>query len=114
MGEVKHTPGEWVVEDEADPMLTILAPNANGDVVAHIVDVDWLDDPAKVGPKCLANARLIAAAPCLLGALRGVMPAVEAYLMTGDAGASRLKRRVFRREIDAARAAIAKATGPDQ
>jgi hypothetical protein len=105
MGEVKtaHTPGPW--DDDNNDGFSIWNIWAGTQIVAKVIG-----DSAETN----ANARLIAAAPCLLGALRGVMPAVEAYLMTGDAGASRLKRRVFRREIDAARAAIAKATGSDQ
>lgn len=101
MSESKHTPGPWVVEDETDPMLTILAPSANGDVVAHIVDVDWLDDPAKVGPQCLANARLIAAAPDLL----------EALTELTDAAAKVWSDPFIRGAVDRARAAILKATG---
>jgi hypothetical protein len=116
MGEVKHTAGSWVVEDETDPMLTILAPDANGDVVAHIVDVDWLDDPAKVGPKCLANARLIASAPDLLDALKAAQTAL-AMIVSPFAIEATTTLDAYTHALNAeqaARAAIAKATGSDQ
>ena len=88
----KHTPGPWVVRESScgsvgtDSILTALA---------------FGDDPdCKADDRMVANARLIAAAPELLEALKAIcdeQDANEGYATPAT--------------YDAARAAIAKATG---
>jgi hypothetical protein len=58
----KHTPGPWEVEDDTDEVIVSRDPEANGfQIVAKTY-----------GPDDAANARLIAAAPDLLAALKHV------------------------------------------
>lgn len=92
----KHTPGPWEARPDdrgagSYPYCTVWAgpPGLNGSVVAAI----RLDDEGRELP-FEANARLIAAAPELLEALKGVLAVAD--------------RKT--NEFDAARAAIAKAT----
>lgn len=66
-------------------------------------------DPAAV-LRLIAAARRSVAATDLEKALRDILPAVEAHLMTGDALAKGAKNRVWRSPIKNARAALAKAT----
>jgi hypothetical protein len=54
-----HTPGPWIVDAYGDV-------TANGEDVAHVVSYYGVDE-------CIANARLIAAAPEMLAALRGFL-----------------------------------------
>lgn len=94
--QMKHTPGPWEV---------------NGPGEFEICDLDLIRITANVpisedGPKrTLADARLIAAAPELLAALQSVYKRLEDIL-------SRLNDEDYS-ELDTARAAIAKATGPE-
>ncbi len=91
----KHTPGPWIpvaVEGGWDGV----AENENRNSVICALR---LNNPA--------NARLIATAPELLEALRGID---EAYCRAGDS-LSREERAEDRKRLMAARAAIAKATG---
>jgi len=118
MGEVKHTPGPWDwVEDRANggfsglvgpDGLEVLFPNTRneGDTGAA-----WFEDfPSE------ANARLIAASPDLLEALKAAQTALAMIVSplsieattTLDAYTHALNAE------QAARAAIAKATGVEQ
>lgn len=96
MGNAKHALGPWVVgeDDELNgcPFLPIMA--ADGGCIAEVVP-DYSEDHPHLGESERATARLIAAAPEMLEALKRVV-------------------RVADRETDdfiAARAAIAKAEG---
>ncbi len=86
----KHTPGPWALDDES-----IYAPDGEGwKQVAEIPN--WRTNPGEVlTPEDNANARLIAAAPDLLEALKAILNE------TGGMGGP----------FTTARAAIAKATG---
>ena len=98
MNEAKHTPGPWSVDES----------NA---IVGEKLD----DHPIWLRPVIArfatgvrpADTRLMAAAPELLEALRGLD---EAYCRSGE-NLTREERAEDRRRLIAARAAIAKATG---
>lgn len=89
-----HTPGPWFVTDEWNPLIL---SNANGGV--HVAQVLAYSDgiTGTHRPQADADARLIAAAPDLLDALRDLLAATDP---TYDS----------RHECEAARAAITKAT----
>lgn len=84
MTEAKHTPGPWDIK--FDSIRSLTKPK----YVAGIITVNNDHDEAK------ANARLIAAAPELLNALKDMVATFSGYQGM---------------ELTAARAAIAKATG---
>ena len=87
----KHTPGPWMVADDCVRVITM--PTADDYQIAHC-------DAGAFSPdyeECAANATLIAAAPDLLAALEGLLPMWESGIKEPW--------------IEAARAAIAKATG---
>lgn len=89
--EQKHTPGPWVVDGD----VIRGDQQRNGSIsVASMLDVSY-PYGRRAGESKHANARLIAAAPELLAALEGVLRVAD--------------RKTD--EFDAARAAIAKATG---
>lgn len=94
----KHTPGPWHVGMRPGPIIY----GTKGDQVADLRGFLDIDETS-------ANARLIAAAPCLIEALREcITEDGAACLQTGSAVA------LFRRLQtinDAARAALAKARG---
>jgi hypothetical protein len=86
---VKHTPGPWIIDGYG----TIKAPNH------ETVLVEGVALPSVSTVESIANTHLVAAAPDLLEALK----ALVANLSDGDF--------ISETRIDAARAAIAKATG---
>lgn len=88
-----HTPGPWHITSESVQYHYIHAPN-NG-IVAEVGKRSNVNGEGK------ANARLIAAAPELLSALKAALPAVE-YMAEGESG---LPVAVYRQVV----AAIAKA-----
>lgn len=94
--EAKHTPGPWSLQEipdyGEDCLRVIVIPEIDMVVAAH----DECDEPVE-----LANARLIAAAPELLDALKLIVADF------GDYPASDRPCHAF----DVARAAIAKAEG---
>ena len=98
MSEVKHTPGPWKFDPEDDSIV-------GHDVHLSIATIDHIDEGGEkgfnFGPISSANARLIAAAPELLQTLQA---AVAYFDAPGDGCYSDA-------QLDAARAAIAKATG---
>ena len=106
MNEPKHTPGPWEVYPGFNPGI-------EADSMSLIV---FGDEPESFGIKGRtqsekeANARLIAAAPCLLSALES---AVECGMVPSssesDGGASKYSVQV--KVADQIRAAIAKAKG---
>lgn len=91
--DMKATPGPWEVFDLSDGSTCVLAPT---DTPFGSIQVCRL----AVGPTQDADARLIAAAPCLLAACERIVAAQD----TGDVGD-------VIRAMDAARAAVAKARG---
>ena len=99
-----HTPGPWTctIDDEGfnvfqdDPKHP-----GNGD---HIMCIAG-------NPESEANARLIAAAPELLAALRDTLESLECHEQDCQRDGLKNAAKAARRQIDAARAAIAKAEG---
>jgi hypothetical protein len=91
MSNTKHTPGPWMV-DRPGTLFHIRTMDEINGTVATCDPCDFATQEQ------LANARLIAAAPELLEALRELVESVA----ISDPG-------VY--DLDAARAAIAKATG---
>lgn len=111
----KHTPGPWKARD---------CKTKNGDI--------WIDCDAWVNRKsasCLggtlatahgtgtgngsveANARLIAAAPNMLAALKAAVPVLEGELESRTAAGMPEYEAEVRRPLELVRAAIAKAEG---
>jgi hypothetical protein len=89
----KHTPGPWTLEDGEALVI-------RGSDDGQICIANWLRGRGGLGGRrkndeVQANARLIAAAPDLLDALKGVVRIADRQTV----------------EFDAARAAIAKAEG---
>lgn len=109
----KHTPGPWAVEDPMSFELTIVEANKPTHEWVFIASLSLPErrgDPDAF-PRTVvaANARLIAAAPDLLQALidlnAGILPSAESNA-SGNPEWEYVSKR-----INAARAAIAKATG---
>jgi len=107
----KHTPGpwleNWVRPNKAeghtfDPTCSILATDQDGRRI-RLADI-----PDPLTPEEEANARLIAAAPELLAALCGTVRALET--LAGELGRGADPVWSLAAGLDAARAAIAKAT----
>jgi hypothetical protein len=101
---METTPGPWVVQyDEIDGTPRAIK-TADGEHVTFVDGsryVDEIDDP-----EAAANARLIAAAPEMLTALK---QAEAALAVTASYRAPDMKRQ--QAALEAVRAAIAKATG---
>jgi len=83
----KHTPGPWAAVARTNAYIEIEAPNQPGYATKKVAMISM--------PNHEANARLIAAAPDLLEALKGFMDGAEAMGWN----------------TDKARVTIAKATG---
>ena len=112
-----HTPGPWHVAADPSPK----ANNPEAKRFAHFVNryvattPNLLDEYGEFvgnivctlsdGPEQVQNARLISSAPELLAALDGILPFVEEDYHESCA------LPVFKRAIEKARAAIAKARG---
>jgi len=100
--KTKHTPGPWGVERDRDGDLIVSQPGNDGQVIVSMRGAD--------GPEWDANARLIAAAPDLLAALRIITEWDPAASPNEPGGMSIMDA------IDIAQAAIRKAeegTGGD-
>ncbi len=103
MSENKHTPGPWSARKAAHGPIDILAADGRDIVTLYGGGVD--EAPAD-------NARLIAAAPELLEALRKVEPLGDVSLYRDILKALRPHERdAFHDIIAGVRAAIAKAEG---
>jgi hypothetical protein len=105
MGQSKHTPGPWRVESPfGEPGLFVAAPSSALVCRLYPVDDRYVRDQKE---SIEANARLIAAAPELLEALRPLadIELDNATVTVLGAGFTSLVRN--------ARAAIAKAEGAD-
>ncbi len=94
----KHTPGPWAMPDSGQGRISKVGANGGWDGLIATADCG---DYARSRDEGLANARLIAAAPDLLEALRG---ALEHWPVPSSICKDRPA-------YEAARAAIAKATG---
>ena len=97
MKEMKHTPGPWVCQTQANGS-SIRHPVILSDDGA-VATAQWCDNTQKTN----ANARLIAAAPELLEALNAVLRDYKAVHCVGDL---EMQPALFQ-----AHAAIDKATG---
>ncbi len=100
MSEAKHTPGPWLVGPADDTVITHMG--ADG-LRYEIAAVDGDYNEPDTWPVMEANARLIAAAPDLVKALRDILRIVDAMNMSVRLG----KREIER--VAAAWAALAKA-----
>lgn len=103
MSEAKHTPGPWFTHREGFSTIYVEARICGG----LLQEIAACGPTAEGSAQQEANARLIAAAPELLGALQALD---EAYCRAGTP-LTREERAEDRRRLITARAAIAKATG---
>ena len=95
---MKHTPGPWRWSQNPHGGARVETPRVG---IADVLSRAGVPHPAQ--ESCAANARLIAAAPELLEALRGLVAEAKRLHVDDILGSS----------VDAARAALAKATGGD-
>lgn len=99
-----HTPGPWTYQPEerdgepaaAPSFFTIHAPHYFADVHVLVGEPGWA--------RAEADARLIAAAPCMLEALR------DFAALSPDHPPAGILPMAWRAAVDAARATVAKAT----
>ena len=68
MSKSKHTPGPW------EPIMEFGIQTSNKDI-AYLPEGDWFKE--KYYPELYANIPLIAAAPCMLEALEGILKNIE-------------------------------------
>ena len=102
----QHTPGKW----KAVALKNGWAIKAKSGCV--LAGVSKFPDGAELAPQCLPNARLIAAAPDMLAALREVVFAETERLHAADNDRDYLAQQTrMATALAFARAAIAKATG---
>lgn len=107
---IGHTPGPWEVApcSDSDEVVSIVKDYKDlggGKSQARWIAecsawIDFGDDAEAILSENDANARLIAAAPELLAALKSLIDGIDEYWMTENPGA-----------VDAAQAAIDKAEG---
>lgn len=92
MTKAQHTPGPWMYHKQLNGSLTFFGEDGNRAILstARLINQE-------------ANARLIAAAPCLLDALKGMLEVFGDEFGMGDSSV-----------CDDARAAISKATRSKQ
>ena len=104
-----HTPGPWEVESPMDHELWIVEAGKQAYEWRVIAGCPWPDDIGGISRKQVkANAHLIAAAPDMRDALVGLAP----ILATAESNASgNPEWEAVSAKVNAARAAIAKATG---
>lgn len=99
-----HTPGPWRISH----LIPDLVKDTEGNLIADCETTPHKLRPAPPKEQDIANARLIAAAPDLLAACHALMRA-EAMQTEGKRDGATMGQISL--AIDAARAAIAKATG---
>ena len=97
----KHTPGPWVTDDTLPG--NVYSSDATGSIIATVTGFEWARRGKTVEK---ANARLIAAAPDMLEALK----AINVCLSPGNRTFDEMIRDCGL-ACDVARTAIAKATG---
>lgn len=100
----KHTPGPWKVEWDPDGG-SALEPAVMHDGY-YVATCHEMSGDAKGSVEALENARLIAAAPDLLGALRSAL-----LVLNGLTSEHQRSLPVIRDELERMAAAIAKAEG---
>lgn len=102
MSQTKHTPGPWKASEPRFGDRFIRSDPADWDGMGHqlICSVPAARKGTPYGEMFRANANLIAAAPCLLSAAKGLLALLDDGTCTADPEES---------EIAFARAAIAKA-----
>jgi len=107
MSRAKHTPGPWVVDLRAQESPLIRGGDDYLDDMPQAVVAEvYPEDGDDAGRATMANARLIAAAPALLEAVRLMQAAVREYRLLD------VKKRFSLCVADAAACtAIAKAEG---
>jgi hypothetical protein len=98
-----HSPGPWVIDQNSGPSIWIRQVNGPDTTLATA----W-GDIEDLEPLAFDNARLIAAAPDLLAALRTFTERYVVMINSGDCGNWDPETET---EVIAARAAIAKAEG---
>lgn len=75
----EHTPGPWSVEDHhAEGWLSVGGPDNSVDLICDLLGWQVAEGQTTPLAVAMANARLIAAAPDLLAALKMVAATVEA------------------------------------
>lgn len=105
----KPTPGPWLISSEDRAFVYALGDEGTNSFWAHVLTAG----PERVSrEECAANARLIASAPDLLEALQAVVAAWDALhsSTTYVEGIGDRQEDLEFREMQAARAAILKAT----
>lgn len=107
MNEVKHTPGPWKVDDDTAHGRMTLIFDQLGDLIADTARGMRNVDLDSAASECEANARLIAAAPALLEALKELWPFIEADCDGANADLD----DPYQAAMAKARAAIAQAEG---
>lgn len=104
-----YTPGPWAIQPSLDtghygPPLTIIGPRHPGE---HAPIIASISGAALHDPRHEANARLIAAAPDLLAALKKIDGLAERYIRDEKDPIGLPLRQI----VDLTYSAIAKATG---
>lgn len=104
--EAKHTPGPWVIggQSEGGKYINI---NGGGRIIARVM----FSKPTDPFPADDANARLIAAAPDLLEALKKCRSELHLLKDGSVGGVPNTIAALIHERIELADAAIAKATG---
>lgn len=96
---MKHTPGPWVID--ANPFEVWISKGPGHGLVCHCAPYCPPSPNSEQGQEFVANARLIAAAPELLEALKGIL----------EIGKRDTTNPKYDGYYETARAAIAKAEG---
>lgn len=106
----KYTPGPWYETGLSEDYRAVYSDSTDGDgnrTHSAVCKVDILAKTEEARRRGQANARLIAAAPELLEALEGLGCKPDGYCFCNGQG----ENGAHTGECNAARAAIAKATG---
>ncbi len=102
----QHTPGPW----ELDGIAIAGSAHRMGDVCLMGEPAQYAGDTADMCENWEANARLIAAAPCLLEALRAAMAFIESHVADPDITDEMIRNYQALQDLRP-RDIIAKATG---
>jgi hypothetical protein len=116
MLELKHTPGNWRLANDAQGPCMVMHPALDGVAIASLTDAHkpangFVEIESVGAPERTANARLIAAAPDLLEAIKELL-AVSHNANIPDS--EHIRHAPYKMIVVLkARAAIAKATGSE-
>ncbi len=102
MKQLKHTPGPWVVEKSATVFEIF-----SGDATTLVATSRRSLLSSKMDESAEANARLIAAAPELLEALKACADVLSVFVQDGTSAQDSVVDKILKQSIEA----IAKATG---